>query len=328
MKRLMMSSDNNYYSSLTVYHGSKDPNLTVSDIVMEGRDGDIGFHCGTIGQARYTVSTKHRGTGFIYEVVIQPSNILELTKDLDINWRTLACYQEYSKNANALLDQLVDTNSRVNSVVQALIGCGYDCVSYPNNVEDKEHLGDISYMVLDKSIISSMKIIESYVNDKLVDEDATVESSETDIMSSIDDDELILQSEIEIPFNQVITIHDDGTWDYYDDEYNFTMTDDGKHQHYDDEYHILLDDNVGIVEKLDDFLESTLPSSPGSYRIEGDLTLVYDIFNVFEDNNDDGYWSDEYGFNDPSYTVYTEDADVKYNNAKSSLKHFKYTKLK
>ena len=183
-------------------------------------------------------------------------------------------------------------------------------------------------MVLDKSIISSMKIIESYVNDKLVDEDATVESSETGIMSSIDDDELVLQSKIEIPFNQVITIHDDGTWDYSDDEYNFTMTDDGKHRHYDDEYHILLDDNVGIVEKLDDFLEDALPSSPGSYRIEGDLTLVYDIFNVFEDNNDDGYWSDEYGFNDSSYTVYTEDVDVEYNKAKSGLKHFKYTKLK
>ena len=126
----------------------------------------------------------------------------------------------------------------------------------------------------------------------------------------------------------MITIHQDGSWEYSDDEYNFTKTYDGKSDHYDDEYGIYLDDNVSIVEKLDSFLEEKLPSSPGTYRIQGDLTLVYDIENIRQYSNNDGYWSDEDGFNPPSYESYTDDAEAYYNKSKSSLDNFKYTKIK
>ena len=141
-------------------------------------------------------------------------------------------------------------------------------------------------------------------------------------------DEIETEATIEIPFNQVITIDRDGGWSYSDEEYNFTKTDDGKSDHYDDEYHVYLDDNVGIVEKLDDFLLEKLPATPGTYRIQGDLTLVYDIENIRQYSNNDGYWSDEDGFNPPSYETYTDDAEAYYNKSKSSLDNFKYTKIK
>lgn len=141
-------------------------------------------------------------------------------------------------------------------------------------------------------------------------------------------DEIETEATIEIPFNQVITIDRDGGWSYSDEEYNFTKTDDGKSDHYDDEYHVYLDDNVGIVEKLDSFLLEKLPATPGTYRIQGDLTLVYDIENIRQYSNNDGYWSDEDGFNPLSYETYTDDAEVYYNKSKSSLDNFKYTKIK
>ena len=141
-------------------------------------------------------------------------------------------------------------------------------------------------------------------------------------------DEVEAEATIEVSFNQVITIDRDGGWSYSDEEYNFTKTDDGKSDHYDDEYHVYLDDNVGIVEKLDEFLEEKLPATPGTYRIQGDLTLVYDIENIRQYSNNDGYWSDEDGFNPPSYETYTDDAEAYYNKSKSSLDNFKYTKIK
>lgn len=141
-------------------------------------------------------------------------------------------------------------------------------------------------------------------------------------------DEVEAEATIEVPFNQVITIDRDGGWSYSDEEYNFTKTDDGKSDHYDDEYHVYLDDNVGIVEKLDDFLLEKLPATPGTYRIQGDLTLVYDIENIMSYSNNDGYWSEEHGFNSPSYETHTDDATVYYNRSKSSLDNFKYTKIK
>ena len=140
--------------------------------------------------------------------------------------------------------------------------------------------------------------------------------------------EVETEATIEVPFNQVITIDRDGRWSYSDEEYNFTKTDDGKSDHYDDEYHVYLDDNVGIVEKLDSFLLEKLPATPGAYRIQGDLTLVYDIENIRQYSNNDGYWSDEDGFNPPSYETYTDDAEAYYNKSKSSLDNFKYTKIK
>lgn len=141
-------------------------------------------------------------------------------------------------------------------------------------------------------------------------------------------EELNTEAIIEIPFNQIITIKQDGSWDYSDDEYNFTKTEDGKSIHRDENYHIYLDDNVGVLEKLDDFLYDKLPETPGTYRIQGDLTLVYDIGNIIEYSNNDGYWSEEEGDVEPSYEVYTDDAEATYNKSKSSLNNFRYTKLK
>ena len=141
-------------------------------------------------------------------------------------------------------------------------------------------------------------------------------------------DEIEAEATIKIPFNQVITINHDGSWDYSDDEYNFTKTDDGKSKHYDDEYNVYLDDNIGIVENLDDFLEDQLPATPGTYRIQGTLTLVYDIENIRSYSNNDGYWSEEDGFNPSSDEIYTEDAHSYYNKSKSKLEDFRYTKLK
>ena len=141
-------------------------------------------------------------------------------------------------------------------------------------------------------------------------------------------DEIQTEASVVIPFNQVITVNQDGSWDYSDDEYNFTKTEDGRSDHYDDEYHVYLDDNIGIVEKLDDFLESKLPATPGTYRIQGDLTLVYDIENIVSYSNNDGYWSEEDGFNPPSYEISTDSAESYYNKSKSHLDNFKYTKIK
>lgn len=141
-------------------------------------------------------------------------------------------------------------------------------------------------------------------------------------------DEVEAEATIEVSFNQVVTVDQDGGWNYSDDEYNFTKTDDGKSDHYDDEYHIYLDDNVGIVEKLDEFLEEKLPATPGTYRIQGDLTLVYDIENIVSYSNNDGYWSEKHGFNPSSYETVTDDAEAYYNKSKSSLDNFKYTKIK
>ena len=75
-------------------------------------------------------------------------------------------------------------------------------------------------------------------------------------------------------------------------------------------------------------MEEKLPATPGTYRIQGDLTLVYDIENIVSYSNNDGYWSEKHGFNPSSYETVTDDAEAYYNKSKSSLDNFKYTKIK
>lgn len=143
--------------SITAYHGSSDPNLTISDIDVISYRSEPGFHCGTRKQALTRIKNLHNGSGYLYEVRINARNMLYVSEDLSEHWYRFQTYVDYATNPNKAMLSAAERNPRPAEVLQTLRDCGYDCVSYPND-KDFEGKG-ISYMILDKSCISSMKLV-------------------------------------------------------------------------------------------------------------------------------------------------------------------------
>lgn len=147
------------------YHGSGDPNLTISKIDVTSYRAEPGFHCGTKEQALNRIKNLHNGSGYLYEVHIDARNILELSDDLGDQWSRFTSYVDHAVNPNNKLLSYEDEYGvvRPSAVTNTLRTCGYDCVMYPNRYEGK----GTSYMIIDKSCISYMKLLGKVENNEI-----------------------------------------------------------------------------------------------------------------------------------------------------------------
>lgn len=154
MKLLRIYASDN--QNITAYHGSDDPNLTTSKIDVTSYRSEPGFHCGTKQQALTCIKNLYSGSGYLYEVRINARNMLHVSEDLSEDWYRFQSYANYAINPNNAMLSAAERNPRPAEVLQTLRDCGYACVSYPN---DKAFEGEgTSYMIIDKSCISSMKL--------------------------------------------------------------------------------------------------------------------------------------------------------------------------
>lgn len=133
--------------------------------------------------------------------------------------------------------------------------------------------------------------------------------------------------EIEISLDKVIiTVNEDGSWEYDDESYPWAANPDNKHgDWYSEDYNVYLDDTTGVVEKFDEIAEPFIPGYAGRYQISCDATLIYNVSGVEVDRD---YFQDEDGdilYNDEE--VYTDDAEVEFDSRNSFISNFKYSEI-
>lgn len=124
-----------------------------------------------------------------------------------------------------------------------------------------------------------------------------------------------VEEEVEIDLDAIITIDNEGSWTYEDESYKWARASEKEPDLYSDKYpQVLLSDLVRTVENVDSLLETTIPITPGKFRITGDVTLVYDLTNItaikaqYEDGEDE---------------IISEDVEVEFNYGKSYIRNFK-----
>jgi len=147
MKKLIRSSSD---IGLTVYRSNTVPMFDYRSIPNKA---DLGIHCGSKLSA-YVVATHYsQKSSFIDELKINPTNILD-SEDCDGNWSQPSSINSMKLPRNTreeLIRRVLDSGESVRDV---LLDMGYDCIRYINDIED---VGDYSYIILDTSIISSVK---------------------------------------------------------------------------------------------------------------------------------------------------------------------------
>ena len=128
--------------------------------------------------------------------------------------------------------------------------------------------------------------------------------------------EIEIEDYIEFSFSNIeIVVDRTGNWEYTDDSYSFAAPNNNPKKWWrsNEYYDIELDDCVGVVEKIDDLVETRIPSVPGTYYISGDVEFQYDISNILE-------IPDKYDHD--SFEIYTDSAEVDFNKEKSSVNNF------
>lgn len=154
-------------------------------------------------------------------------------------------------------------------------------------------------------------------------QDSRLEPPEPKELEKIDDS----TEEIEISLDKVIiTVNDDGGWDYEDESYPWAANPDNRYgDWYSEDYNVYLDDTTGVVEKFDEIAEPFIPGYAGRYQISCDATLIYNVSGVQVDRD---YFQDEDG--DIVYDgeeVYTDDAEVEFDGRNSFISNFKYSEI-
>lgn len=154
-------------------------------------------------------------------------------------------------------------------------------------------------------------------------QDSRLESPEPKELEKIDDS----TEEIEVSLDKVIiTVNEDGSWDYEDESYPWAANPDNRHgDWYSEDYNVYLDDTTGVVEKFDEIAEPFIPGYAGRYQISCDATLIYNVSGVEVDRD---YFQDEDG--DIVYDgeeVYTDDAEVEFDSRNSFISNFKYSEI-
>lgn len=154
-------------------------------------------------------------------------------------------------------------------------------------------------------------------------QDSRLEPPERKELEQVDDS----IEEVEISLDKVIiTVDEDGGWDYEDESYPWAANPDNKHgDWYSEDYNVYLDDTTGVVEKFDEIVEPYIPGYAGKYQISCNATLVYNVSNVEVDRD---YFQDEDG--DILYDgeqVYSDDAEVDFDSRNSFISNFKYSEI-
>lgn len=132
---------------------------------------------------------------------------------------------------------------------------------------------------------------------------------------------------INVPIDAIIIMDGQGSWEYENDDYSWAESlDSSDGCYYSDEYpSVMLDDPVGVVEKIDELIMVALPMDAGTYQISGDAYLSYTIDNVdqlseYIREEDDG---------SPAFDVDydTYEANVSYQFIDSKVENFEYQLL-
>lgn len=116
-------------------------------------------------------------------------------------------------------------------------------------------------------------------------------------------------------YNNILTVNEDGSWDYDDDFRDYLNKMGFQDETYRD---ITLDDDVGVMEKIDELIEDKVPEEPGKYKISCDVDLVYDIDGI-------AYMYGKYEEDGIDY--YTDMADVSWNKKRSKVTNLKIEKI-
>lgn len=126
---------------------------------------------------------------------------------------------------------------------------------------------------------------------------------------------------IEIDLNQVVIVSEDGSWEYEDDSYDWAKSSDTKSgDYYSDEGNVYLTDYMGLVEKVDELIETSMPAIAGKYRISAYIELTFEVTNIEVDREkfpDGSEWVTHHG----------ENADAQYIPSKSTVQNFKFEQI-
>lgn len=111
---------------------------------------------------------------------------------------------------------------------------------------------------------------------------------------------------IEIELDAEVTIRSDGNWDYIDTSYAWARNPDSSDgDWYTDEGHVQLTDHMGLVEKVDELIETRMPAITGRYKIKGHIELVFEVTDIGVDKEveEDSYVYETY-IGDSAYVDY------------------------
>lgn len=127
-----------------------------------------------------------------------------------------------------------------------------------------------------------------------------------------------------IDFDTTITVGEDGDYDY-DEGYSFADCPDNKRgTWYSATYNVYLGDGADMVEYIDDLIITQVPAEPGKYHIKGEAQLYFEVDNIQVSR--DYFWDERHG-GDYDEEAYTDNAEVYFNKAGSSLEKFKIEKI-
>lgn len=168
---------------------------------------------------------------------------------------------------------------------------------------DAETSGILRAYIRDNTIVSSINDDFQPIRSEVYmqyPEDTLIENSITEY--------------VELDLDTNIIMNSDGSWEYEDEKYTWARSEDKYGDWYSSTYYELrLIDHIGAVERTDELIEHLLPMEPGKYRIQGHITLAFDVSDVEYKRVDDEL--KEY---------YTKDAKIEFNFAKSEVSNFRW----
>lgn len=188
-----------------------------------------------------------------------------------------------------------------------------------------EYCEDVVYTIIDNLIELDRNVEPRMIHNSTADslkEDEYITGSwydvpDHDLDPPEDDDyeEATDDTTVYIDIDAVITLEDDGTFEY--DKYDFARCSDNRDgEWYSDNYGVNIGDEVYIVECLDELLIDRLPDEPGSYHITGSAELFFNVENIQVKR--EYFWDERHG-SDYDEEAYTDSAEVYFNQAGSLL---------
>lgn len=171
--------------------------------------------------------------------------------------------------------------------------------------------------------------VEEYQGDSFVESATSIEGAlpgpgdysppEYDEPELIDGEQECIQVDIDA----YIIIDQDGSFEYEDEDYGWACSE-GEDNWYSEAYSgLVLDDCIGVVEKIDDLIVDKLPDEPGRYHITGKASICYDISGVSEYAEGQGVDEDGDVMYETSYS--TDYAEVEHVPENSKLLDFQCT---
>lgn len=95
--------------------------------------------------------------------------------------------------------------------------------------------------------------------------------------------------ELGLLINTNITVTEDGFWEYEDESWAQPS---GSDEWYDDNHNLYMTTKDDVIETVDNMINDYIPEEPGTYALEADIDLVYDITDLYYSSEDAAYAED------------------------------------